>query len=77
MNWHSSKLIVTSEAIPFLVISIGFQKPYILTQAIMTSLPGAPVHELVAKGVELVGPTLIKDHAKEVLIFVLFMITGE
>ncbi|KAI9328573.1 hypothetical protein DFJ73DRAFT_964455 [Zopfochytrium polystomum] len=62
------------EALPFLVVTIGFEKPYVLTQAIVES-PG-DVSEKVRAGVLRVGPPLIMDYCVEVAVLFLGGLSG-
>ncbi|KAJ3040415.1 3-hydroxy-3-methylglutaryl-coenzyme A (HMG-CoA) reductase isozyme, partial [Rhizophlyctis rosea] len=63
-------IVQFSEAIPFLVITIGFEKPYVLAKAIMQSQQGkdgkpATVREKVVQGALAVGPSLLMDYLIE------------
>ncbi|TPX34341.1 hydroxymethylglutaryl-CoA reductase (NADPH) [Synchytrium microbalum] len=65
----SLDIIQLSEAIPFLVVTIGFEKPYILSKAILNAVntnPEASTRDNVWRGVEAVGPSLLLDYLIEV-----------
>ena len=62
--------IQLSEAIPFLVATIGFEKPFVLTKAIFTAEDGGRemgVRERIRAGVQSVGGSLLADYAFEIL----------
>ncbi|KAJ3227012.1 3-hydroxy-3-methylglutaryl-coenzyme A (HMG-CoA) reductase isozyme [Clydaea vesicula] len=60
-------IILLIECLPFLVVTIGFEKPYKLTKTIMEA-PGDTVTEQVANGVSNAGPGLISDYFVETLL---------
>ncbi|KAJ1547501.1 3-hydroxy-3-methylglutaryl-coenzyme A (HMG-CoA) reductase isozyme [Cladochytrium tenue] len=64
----------SSEALPFLVVTIGFEKPYVLTQAIVES-PG-DVKQKVESGVLRVGPALMLDYLVEISVLFLGGLSG-
>ncbi|KAJ3191087.1 3-hydroxy-3-methylglutaryl-coenzyme A (HMG-CoA) reductase isozyme, partial [Dinochytrium kinnereticum] len=68
-KWTKSPItfIQISEAIPFLVVTIGFEKPYMLARAIMEA-EGSTVPEKVEKGTLKVGPSLVLDYLVEMSI---------
>ncbi|KAL1918373.1 uncharacterized protein VTP21DRAFT_3033 [Calcarisporiella thermophila] len=62
-----------SEAIPFLIITIGFERPFTLTRAVMmapctTSSLRRDVQENVVSAVEAVGLTILRDCAIEIMV---------
>ncbi|TPX43227.1 hydroxymethylglutaryl-CoA reductase (NADPH) [Synchytrium endobioticum] len=75
----SLDIIQLSEAIPFLVVTIGFEKPYILSKAILNAVSANPklsTRENVWRGVEAVGPSLLLDYLIEVSVLGLGGSTG-
>ncbi|KAI9204976.1 hydroxymethylglutaryl-coenzyme A reductase-domain-containing protein [Polychytrium aggregatum] len=67
------------EALPFLVISIGFEKPYTLAKAIMESSaldPSAPIGDRVWNGIAKVAPSLLTDYAMEIGVLALGSVSG-
>lgn len=70
-------LFACSEATPFLVVAIGFERPYKLTQRIfeenkkVSSRNRDSVNQIISKAVESVAPTLIRDGLLEILVFIL------
>ncbi|KAJ3284901.1 3-hydroxy-3-methylglutaryl-coenzyme A (HMG-CoA) reductase isozyme [Borealophlyctis nickersoniae] len=64
-------IVQFGEAIPFLVITIGFEKPYVLAKAIMEEAkgdPSIPVRDKVVNGAVAVGPSLLLDYLIEVIV---------
>ncbi|KAI8806462.1 hydroxymethylglutaryl-coenzyme A reductase-domain-containing protein [Cladochytrium replicatum] len=82
----SLNMIQLGEAVPFLVVSIGFEKPYQLTKAIMDAEASdraqtvgtrpAPVRDLVWRGVAAVAPALILDYVVEIGVLMLGSFLG-
>jgi hydroxymethylglutaryl-CoA reductase (NADPH) len=74
-------LFICSEATPFLVVTIGFERPYKLTQRIFeensNSISGSDgrtrssVHYVISRAVEFIAPTLIRDGLLEIVVFIL------
>ncbi|KAJ3026662.1 3-hydroxy-3-methylglutaryl-coenzyme A (HMG-CoA) reductase isozyme, partial [Rhizophlyctis rosea] len=74
-------IIQFSEAIPFLVITIGFEKPFVLAKAIMQSQEAKDgkslnVREKVINGATSVGPSLLMDYLIEVAVLGLGGLSG-
>lgn len=84
-------LLQLSEGIPFLVITVGFDKPYILARAILSahelsvdpsrqtrseSTIPLSVRRKVLLGIDAAGPTLLKHYIVEIMIVVSGAITG-
>ncbi|KAJ3102498.1 3-hydroxy-3-methylglutaryl-coenzyme A (HMG-CoA) reductase isozyme [Phlyctochytrium planicorne] len=59
--------IQISEAIPFFVVTIGFEKPYLLAKAI-NEAKGSNIPEKVENGALKIGPSLILDYLVEMSI---------
>lgn len=69
-------IITLSECIPFLVVTIGFEKPYILTRSIVES-PGKTAHQKVLAGVVQSGPNLLMDYIVEIVVLYLGSVYGK
>ncbi|KAJ3121295.1 3-hydroxy-3-methylglutaryl-coenzyme A (HMG-CoA) reductase isozyme [Nowakowskiella sp. JEL0407] len=77
-------LIQMSESIPFLVVTIGFEKPFLLTKAILDGFSAedasrdakSPVRQIVWKGVSEVGPALFTDYMIEIAVLILGSLSG-
>ncbi|CAO3656901.1 unnamed protein product [Mucor hiemalis] len=69
--------ILLSEATPFLVVAIGFERPYKLTQHIFEENKKVSGHNrdsvnrIISRAVESIAPTLIRDGLLEILVFIL------
>ena len=70
LNW-----IQLSEALPFLVVAIGFEKPYVLTRAIMES-KHVDIEKKMVEGVCKVAPALLLDYMVEVSVLGLASLSG-
>lgn len=68
-------IITLSECIPFLVVTIGFEKPYILTRSIVES-PGKTAHQKVLAGVVQSGPNLLMDYIVEIVVLYMGSVYG-
>lgn len=71
---------ISSDAIPFLVVTVGFEKPFLLAKSVMESVanakPSEHIRPLIADGVSRVGPALISDCAFEVTALILAYVSG-
>lgn len=66
-----------SEATPFFVVAVGFEKPYQLTRAIFTNRHSGPsVRDKVLAGVRSVAPALITNYAMEIAVMGLGAFSG-
>ena len=70
-----TNIILLVECIPFLVVTIGFEKPYILSKSIFES-EGKDVREKVYNGVLASGPGLVYDYIIEVLLLLALSASG-
>ncbi|KAI8047779.1 hydroxymethylglutaryl-coenzyme A reductase-domain-containing protein [Thamnidium elegans] len=68
--------ILLSEATPFLIVTIGFERPYKLTKCIFeenskytTDRTTNNVHHVISNAVRLIAPSLIRDGFLEILVF--------
>lgn len=80
--------ILLSEALPFLVITVGFDKPYVLAHAIISPTllrsnslarsrqPIPPAHDLVIQSIPRVGVRIVRDYAIEISVLGLGAISG-
>ncbi|OAV99543.1 hypothetical protein PTTG_06102 [Puccinia triticina 1-1 BBBD Race 1] len=79
--------ILLSEALPFLVITVGFDKPYVLAHAILSrsnrnpallrshqQLP--PARDIVGDSIARVGVRIVRDYAIEITVLALGAISG-
>lgn len=77
--------VALSEALPFLVITVGFDKPLQLARAVFThpafapsTPPSTPVtaSQVVKEAVARTGPSVIRDYAIEIAVLVLGAVSG-
>jgi len=83
--------ILLSEALPFLVITVGFDKPFRLTRAVLTHLSAlpspqmssdspppyaVPVREIVAEAAQSQGPAIVRDYVVEISVLTLGAFSG-
>nr|KAJ3420448.1 3-hydroxy-3-methylglutaryl-coenzyme A (HMG-CoA) reductase isozyme [Polyrhizophydium stewartii] len=67
------------EAIPFFVVSVGFEKPYVLSRAVVEAANApsdAPFREKIWSGVESVAGSLLADYTFEIVLLVLGGLSG-
>ncbi|KAL7321598.1 3-hydroxy-3-methylglutaryl-coenzyme A (HMG-CoA) reductase isozyme [Mucor circinelloides] len=67
--------VLLSEATPFLVVTIGFERPYKLTKCIFeqenNNTDNSNVLQIISRSVEIIAPTLIRDGLLEIVVFIL------
>ncbi|CEP17267.1 hypothetical protein [Parasitella parasitica] len=67
--------ILLSEATPFLVVTIGFERPYKLTKCIFehenNNNDNSNVLQIISRSVQVITPSLIRDGLLEIIVFVL------
>ena len=77
--------VTLSEALPFLVITVGFDKPLQLARAVFThpafapsTPPSTPVtaSQVVQEAVARTGPSVIRDYAIEIALLTLGAVSG-
>ncbi|CAG8690670.1 35351_t:CDS:2, partial [Gigaspora margarita] len=81
--------ILLSEAIPFLIITVGFEKPFALTKAVLTASSSTPqieeskfatipfnVRDNVMVGVIEEGPKIIRDYFIEIIVLFIGAASG-
>ncbi|RKP08644.1 hydroxymethylglutaryl-coenzyme A reductase-domain-containing protein [Thamnocephalis sphaerospora] len=81
---YSVDLVFFSEAIPFLVVTVGFEKPYTLAKAVLTfkpTTPGASQDEHAAErqtcaGLDKVLPRLLRDYLFEISVLGFGIVSG-
>lgn len=65
--------ILLSEGLPFLVVTIGYEKPFLLTKAVLSASPATssrPIRDDVISGIENKGGSILRDYLFEILILV-------
>lgn len=71
--------ILLSEGLPFLVVTIGFEKPFLLTKAVLYTSPSTssrPIREDVVNGVHVKGGAILRDYFFEIAILVVGAMSG-
>ncbi len=77
--------VTLSEALPFLVVTVGFDKPLQLARAVFThpafapsTPPSTPVSasQVVQEAVARTGPSVIRDYAIEIALLILGAVSG-
>ncbi|CCG82362.1 HMG-CoA reductase [Taphrina deformans PYCC 5710] len=71
--------ILLSEGLPFLVVTIGFEKPFLLTKAVLYTSPSTstrPIREDVVNGVVIKGWRILRDYFFEIAILVIGAMSG-
>ncbi|KAI8636303.1 hydroxymethylglutaryl-coenzyme A reductase-domain-containing protein [Parasitella parasitica] len=67
--------ILLSEATPFLVVTIGFERPYKLTKYILehesNNNNNSNVLHIISQSVQAIAPSLIRDGLLEIIVFIL------
>lgn len=69
-----SLIVFCSEATPFLVVTIGFERPYKLTKCIFEEERAASsdtVLQILSRSIRSIAPTLIRDGILEIIVFAL------
>ncbi|KAL7746489.1 3-hydroxy-3-methylglutaryl-coenzyme A (HMG-CoA) reductase isozyme [Sorochytrium milnesiophthora] len=91
LNLHLT-MVMLSEALPFLVITVGFEKPYTLTKVVVNVEPevaqdedtedvqrgniSSVVRQKIAIGVTTAGPTIVKTYLFEIAVLFSGAISG-
>lgn len=71
--------ILLSEGLPFLVVTIGFEKPFLLTKAVLYRSPSTstrPIREDVVSGIDVKGWSILRDYFFEIVILVVGAMSG-
>ncbi|ORY80524.1 hydroxymethylglutaryl-coenzyme A reductase-domain-containing protein, partial [Protomyces lactucae-debilis] len=71
--------ILLSEGLPFLVVTIGFEKPFLLTKAVLFTSPATstrPIRDDVVNGVADKGHAILRGYALEIAILVVGAMSG-
>lgn len=72
----SLSMVQLCEALPLLVVVVGFDKPYKLAKAIIDG-NGATVNDKILEGCSFAGPSLIADYVIEITILSLGGLSGQ
>lgn len=70
-------VVLMSEGLPFLVVTVGFEKPFMLTKAVLqgTSSSNA-TKDQVSKAIYEKGPVIIRDYFVEIVVLALGAASG-
>ncbi|BFZ55493.1 3-hydroxy-3-methylglutaryl-coenzyme A (HMG-CoA) reductase isozyme [Savitreella phatthalungensis] len=71
--------ILLSEGLPFLVVTIGFEKPFLLTKAVLSASPATssrPIRDDVLAGIHSKGFSILRDYALEIGVLVAGAMSG-
>ncbi|CAG8745700.1 28_t:CDS:2 [Cetraspora pellucida] len=77
--------ILLSEATPFLIITVGFEKPFALTKAVLTATPTSQIEDSrsvtipfnnVMTGVTEEGPKIVRDYFIEIGVLFIGAVSG-
>jgi len=72
-------MVLISEGLPFLVVTVGFEKPFILTKAVLqgkSSSLSRPIKDNVNDAVREKGPVIVRDYLVEIAVLVLGYASG-
>lgn len=72
-------MVLMSEGLPFLVVTVGFEKPFMLTKAVLqgaASSVARPTKDSVADAVREKGPIIIRDYLVEIAVLTLGAVSG-
>lgn len=76
---HPINPILLSEGLPFLVVTIGFEKPFLLTKAVLYTSPSTstrPIREDVVNGIDVKGWSILRDYFFEIAILIVGAMSG-
>jgi hydroxymethylglutaryl-CoA reductase (NADPH) len=68
-----------SEGLPFLVVTVGFEKPFMLTKAVLqgaSSSVNRPTKDNVTDAVRAKGPIIVRDYLVEIAVLALGAASG-
>lgn len=71
--------ILLSEGLPFLVVTIGFEKPFLLTKAVLYRSPSTstrPIRDDVVSGIDVKGWSILRDYFFEIAILIVGAMSG-
>jgi len=72
-------MVLMSEGLPFLVVTVGFEKPFMLTKAVLhgkSSSINRPTKDNVVDAVKEKGPIIIRDYLIEISVLALGAASG-
>jgi hydroxymethylglutaryl-CoA reductase (NADPH) len=72
-------MVLMSEGLPFLVVTVGFEKPFMLTKAVLQGASSSvtrPTKDCVADAVREKGPIIIRDYLVEIAVLTLGAVSG-
>lgn len=72
-------LVLLSEGLPFLVVTVGFEKPFMLTKAVLQGTSSSivrPTKDNVTDAVRETGPIIVRDYAIEIAVLALGAASG-
>jgi hydroxymethylglutaryl-CoA reductase (NADPH) len=72
-------MILMSEGLPFLVVTVGFEKPFMLTKAVLQGTSSSvtrPTKDYVTDAVREKGPVIIRDYLVEIAVLALGAASG-
>src|SRR5271156_2042150 len=71
-------MVLMSEGLPFLVVTIGFEKPFLLTKAVLhgVNLVNRPTKDNVTDAVREKGPIIVRDYLVEIAVLALGAASG-
>jgi hydroxymethylglutaryl-CoA reductase (NADPH) len=72
-------MVLMSEGLPFLVVTVGFEKPFMLTKAVLqgkSSSVNRPTKDNVVDAVREKGPIIVRDYLIEIAVLALGAASG-
>jgi hydroxymethylglutaryl-CoA reductase (NADPH) len=72
-------MVLMSEGLPFLVVTVGFEKPFMLTKAVLkgkSSSINRPTKDNVVDAVKEKGPVILRDYLIEIAVLALGAASG-
>src|ERR1700731_645386 len=72
-------MVLMSEGLPFLVVTVGFEKPFMLTKAVLQGTSSSvtrPTKDYVTDAVREKGPVIIRDYLVEIAVLALGAASG-
>lgn len=72
-------MVLMSEGLPFLVVTVGFEKPFMLTKAVLQGASSSvtrPTKDNVTDAVRAKGPIIVRDYLVEIAVLALGAASG-
>jgi hydroxymethylglutaryl-CoA reductase (NADPH) len=72
-------MVLLSEGLPFLVVTVGFEKPFMLTKAVLQGKSSSltrPTKDNVNDAVREKGPVIVRDYLVEIAVLALGVASG-